>query len=56
MPLEEFRDTLEAAWEVRSTSEGHNALFMCRNHSRKLGLFCKHYTRMEDELFSTKTL
>lgn len=54
--LAQFRDVLEAAWEVRGQSEGHDPLFMCRNHSRKLGLFCKHYTRMEDELFSAGNL
>lgn len=45
-----FQDALDAAWEVRGVSEGRDPLFMCRNHSRKFGLFCKHFTRMEDEL------
>lgn len=48
--LKPFLDVLQAAWEVRGVSEGHDPLFMCRNHSRRFGQFCKHFTRMESEL------
>ena len=50
LPINRFQEVLWEAWEVRGTSEGHDPLFMCRNHSRKFGLFCKHFTRMEEEL------
>ena len=50
VPLKDFQVALLAAWEVQGSVEGHDPLFMCRNHSRKFTLFCKHFTRIEEEL------
>ncbi len=51
--IRRFGEVLREAWTIRGTSQPGDPLFMCRNHSRRFGLFCRHFTRMEDELLQS---